>query len=298
MTIRLRDEGGHGVEGIDLRLGANGGWAGQIAGEIDRLQALKLRTDVAGQAAVELYEGSYRVTGFAGSLRRASEIRVVAGGAPIDVPWVASEASLFGRVLAAGTGAPIANRPVLVFSQDRAARDQPWMSVTDSDGRYEIAELPSRPLIVAYRLGYAGADHLRDPASPWPDVTWEFTPAAGSRTEHDVSVPRVRGDGAEEAAVPLEATILESGTRTPLADATIYVEVGRGDLWIEGGSFKSDATGKASGRVLPGERYRLRIWRAPPGQGESHVMRTLEVAASRGRIEVEVVLDRKADAER
>lgn len=291
VTLRLRDEHGRGVEGIAVRVSARGGWSGQIAGDMDRLLSLQARTDPAGEVTLSLYEGDYQVVGFAGTLRRASEVRVTAGTATIDVPWIPSEAAIFGRVLEVGSGAPIANRPVHVFSRTRNDADEPWITLTDADGRYELPRLPSRPLTVRFRLGAVGLDLDRDPESPWPDVAWEITLTPGTRTEHDVSVPRVRGDGAEEAIVPLVATIVESGTRVPLAGATVYVEIGRGDLWIEGGSFASDEGGRATGRVLLGERYRFHVWRAPAGARVSHGRMTLEASPVHGHLDLEVALD-------
>ncbi len=293
-TFRVRDEDGRPCASLDLTLKVREGWSIFAEGEFQRVQALALTTDANGEARADLYLGAYEATLSRGATRRSSVVRPDPAGAPTDLLWVTSGATLFGRVTEQGTGAPVADRPVFAWLDDPGAREKVGQAMTDADGRYEMTGLPDRPLSVSFALRSVGPEGRSDASSPFPSARLELTLGAKERRQRDVVTPRLTGPGAEEPAVDVAVLTVEEGTRAPLADARIFVEVLRGGIWFSAGDGKTGPDGRAVVRVLAGERVRVHAYRSAAGGVRTHEPRVLELPRAGDRLDAEVALSRSA----
>jgi RNA polymerase sigma-70 factor (ECF subfamily) len=287
VTLEVRDDRGRAVEGVDVALVIREGWAQRAEGEFERLREWKAKTDASGTARAELFEGTYDVRLSMGPQQRTSRIEVRPGAATVAVPWRAATAVVAGRVVEAGTRVPITNRVVMVSLDDPTTRERYGEATLDAEGRFEVGGLPSRPLVVLLALS-AGPRREADPRSPYPSILWTVTPKEGERLEREFVVPRLRGEGAEEPAVEVSARVVERGTGAPLGGATVSVEAVRGDLRIRVGSLRTGPDGRASERVLAGERYVLYAGRWTDAQ--THENLRTEVVPSGERVEANLEL--------
>jgi RNA polymerase sigma-70 factor (ECF subfamily) len=294
-TFRVRDERGAPVAGVEVSVQIRRGWAVLVGGEWELLKRRTVTTSADGTVTVDLYEGEYEAKASLGPVERTTLARVASQPGTVDLAWTTSGATVFGRVTETG-GAPVAGRSVRVALATPDARGWVGQGVTDADGRYEVGGLPAQPLTVRYALPSL-SDGRRDPDSPYPTATWDVTPEAGERRRHDVLVPRVRGEGAEEPGVDASIAASEVGSSAPLAGVTALPEARRGDTWVECASMRTGADGRATGRLLRGERYRFRLYRSA-GNALTHALKTIEATPVGEGVQVEAVLERVPPSDR
>jgi len=203
----------------------------------------------------------------------------------VEIVLPAGKGVLYGHVLEQGTRRPVAGRPVYVWSP--AERRTLGQTVTDESGAYEIGALPAGSLRLRFALqanaegGLEGRE-LEDGGyeilSPYPDAYVDVELLGGERRRVDVSVPRVRGEGALARTVELDVTVVDETTREPIAGAYVYVQAQLGDLWVDAGDGQMDDAGQGTVRLLASGRYSVRVAVAERDDAPRHAPKRVEIA--------------------
>ncbi len=296
-TVRVSDERGRPVAGLDVNLIPRGESFALDPEEWKRVESWSAQTDSTGTASVDLFEGSYEAWVSAGGAKRTAMFKVGREPVAVDVSWAATGGTVRGRVTEVG-GAPISGRPVFASIDSPDGREGPnraagWVgqTVTDADGRYEMTGLPAGPLGIHFALMSRPPRGAHDADSPYPPVSYHLTLAAGERRERDVVAPRVRGPGSEEPAVDFSVLVTEEGTNAPIAGASVFGDALRGGLWVSVSveSPKTGPDGRAVGRWIRGESYRIRVSRWTR-DGRTHELKTIDVAPVADRVDLSVSL--------
>jgi hypothetical protein len=255
--ILVREDTGAACAGITLAISAGRGYAVQ-AKEYDRLYGLGLQTDASGRAQAELFPGEYKVSYRIGPTGSERYFEVPdREGATYEIAVLTRGAGISGRVVERGSAGAVAKRPIYVGFAD-SARARGWLGtcVTDEAGRYEITGLPEGELRVMV-AGHSSAEGWHDSTSPYPRAAKTIVLARGEQRVVDFKLPRVRGDGAEQPSVPFVALVRDAGTGAPIADAHAFTEGWIEDAWVDAGQAATDGTGRAEGKVLDAQRYRV-----------------------------------------
>lgn len=299
ITLRVRDSSGTAVEGADVELKPRGGWSIVVQGEWERVVGSpggtgggwKGVTGTDGTAAIDLYAGAYAVTVRREGVARAIVVQVPDREGTIEVRWSSGSAVLGGRLTEDGTGLAVAGRTVWVTSQrEGEEREVLARTATDEQGRFEAGGLPAGAVRVDLLLRSRGPEAASDEASPYPTMSWETTLSPSSPTTRDISVPRVRGEGAGPTDVELTLRVLEAGGK-PLAGVAWAATAERGGIAISlPAPPQTGADGRAIARVLAADRYRIFVVRRGPGGAALSEPFETEVTPVRGRAEVTATL--------
>jgi RNA polymerase sigma-70 factor (ECF subfamily) len=274
--IVLRDAGGRGLDGAEIRLEADlDGHAASVEGEWDRVRALRLTTGGDGRVATELFAGPYQVTVDHADARRTAWAHVpLTPGGSLEV--VVPRAVVRGRAVDAATGAPIGGRAVLVREAAREDAGVVW-GATDATGAFEVVGVPDGPLHVEVVTG-----QTRGRAS------FEGNPYAGGYVEVDagatatIRLPRAAGEGAVEPSVDVELAVTDAATGGAVQGASMRVYGLRDGTWVR----SPDGP-----RVLGAQEYRVTLYN-PPGTRPPYARRDVVVRPRNGVLRVEVALSR------
>ena len=279
VTLTVKDELGSLRQGVVLGFQTRFGGLVRAIGlkEWQRLRSLRVTTDAAGRARVELYAGEYDVMLVEGkpvSIGRLTVTKTASRGTEFVVPRELTV--LRGRLREWGTNRPLRNVPLHVSKQGDS-----WSlsnARTDNDGRFEIKGLP-RALI---RISVNQSDLLREAYAP---VGCRVDLAEKSEVALDLYAPRIRRKGA--APWPHEVTVLVSGAaEAPLVGAHVGVWTKLGDGWALMGNAKTDESGSAVLKVVEASRYRVSAW----AKGHASALRVVDRDGE--RIEVTLTLER------
>ena len=292
VTFIVRDDTGAPRPGVRIRL-TGGGWAMTLPpreDESSRVAGLDLVTDADGRATASLFPGPYGscrlVDGTASTEVRVNVPMTARPVVEFSVPGVG--AMLRGRVVEAGSGAPVGGRPVSVTDLARQERGRVATVVTDADGRYDVAGLAAglHRVIVS---GGARPDRTADAGSPFSSAQVDVNLERGAEAVVDFALPRLRGDGAETPTVELSVRVTDAATSAPLPRARGTALGWRAGRWIHVGSFESGADGSARVMLLAAERYRIFAGRFAPTP-PSYPTQEREVVPSAGRVAVDLPL--------
>lgn len=292
VTFVVRDDGGAPRPGVRVRL-TGGGWAMTLPPREDepsRVAGLDLVTDADGRATASLFPGPYGscrlVDGTATTEVRVNVPMTARPVVEFAVPGVG--ATLRGRVVEAGGGAPVGGRPVSVIDLARPERGRVATVVTDADGRYDVAGLAAglHRVIVS---GGARPDRTADAGSPFSSAQVDVDLERGAEAVVDFALPRLRGDGAETPTVELSVRVTDAATAAPLPNARGTALGWRDGRWIHVGSFETGADGSARAMLLAAERYRIFAGRFAP-TAPSYPTQEREVVPTAGRVAVDLAL--------